>query len=48
MKKTLINQALKNAVGSFRHSHFYTLHSRLRYCFTAYTTLPYPMYFYIA
>ena len=32
----------------FRHSHFYTLHSRLRYCFTAYTTLPYPMYYYIA
>ena len=22
--------------------------SRLRYCFTAYTTLPYPMYYYIA
>ena len=32
----------------FRHSHFYTLHSRLRYCFSAYTTLPYPMYYYIA
>ena len=30
------------------NTHFYTLHSRLRYCFTAYTTLPYPMYYYIA
>ena len=27
---------------SFRHSHFCKLHSRLRYCFSAYTTLPYP------
>ena len=25
-----------------RHSHFCKLHSRLRYCFSAYTTLPYP------
>ena len=24
------------------HSHLYALHSRLRYCFTAHTTLPYP------
>ncbi len=30
------------------HSHFYTLHSRLRYCFSAYTTLPYPTYYYVA
>ena len=28
--------------------HFYTLHSRLRYCFTAYTTLPYPIHCCIA
>ena len=27
---------------SFRHSHFCKLHSRFRYCFSAYTTLPYP------
>ena len=26
----------------------YTLHSRLRYCFTAYTTLPYPIHCCIA
>ena len=26
---------------SYRHSHFYILHSSLRYCFKAYRTLPY-------
>ena len=27
---------------------FYTLHSRSRYCFSAYTTLPYPIHYWIA
>ena len=41
-------QILLHSRYSFRHSHFYTLHSRLRYCFAAYTTLPYPIHYWIA
>ena len=41
---------ISTALGAFlfRHSHFYTLHSRSRYCFSAYTTLPYPIHYWIA
>ena len=31
---------------SYRHSHFCTVHSSLRYCFYPYTTLPYRLYYY--